>query len=510
MLSLINTPGDDAPRSNLPADDAAAMPDAVPPPGAALFPPAAERRRIEALLTATLDGLETRIGDGPVTPTLDPAAFRAELSGFDFGAPQALDTVLQWVIARLECGVTQVTHPRYFGLFNPAPTFPAQCADRVTASFNPQLATATTSPAAVELEAHVIRAIAARAGLPQGAGGHFTSGGAEANLTAVICALTAAHADFARAGARCFAGPPVLYISREAHLAWIKIAHQTGVGRDAVRLVATDGAGRMEPASLARAIEADRAQGCVPVMVAATAGTTAAGMIDPLPECAEIARRAGLWFHVDAAWGGALIASTRHRSVLAGLERANSLTIDAHKWFATTMGCGMFVARDPAILSAAFQVSTGYMPSNLASVDPYVTSVQWSRRFTGLRLFLSLAAAGWDGYAAHVERAITLARLLADALRKRGWTIANDSPLAVLCIEPPSGSPDPAAIVRRVLAAGTAWISTARFEGRTVIRACITHGATSRDDVERLVAAMEAARWCDGAPIDQSHVTAKL
>src|SRR5256885_12398954 len=93
---------------------------------------------------------------------------------------------------------------------------------------------------------------------------------------------------------------------------------------------------------------------------------------------------------------------------LAGIELADSLTIDAHKWFATTMGCGMFITRHPAVLSTTFQVSTGFMPSNAATVDPYVTTAQWSRRFLGLRLFLSLAAAGWSGYAQHVERSVDL------------------------------------------------------------------------------------------------------
>src|SRR5258708_7641382 len=97
-----------------------------------------------------------------------------------------------------------------------------------------------------------------------------------------------------------------------------------------------------------------------------------------------------MWFHVDAAWGGAAIASDRMRGVLAGIEAADSVTIDAHKWFATTMWCGMYFTRHPELLSATFQVSTSYMPSNVGGVDPYVTSVQWSRRFLGLRLFMSL------------------------------------------------------------------------------------------------------------------------
>ena len=462
--------------------------------GSALFPPPDQRQRIEALLRAALDGLDRRIGEAAVTPSLDMAQFEAELARFDFEAPRELEALLLWTVARMERGMVQITHPRYFGLFNPAPTFPAQCADLIAATFNPQLASATTSPFPVAIEKHVIRMMARRAGLPSSADGHFTSGGAEANFTALLCALTASHPAFAEVGSRCFAGAPTLYISRAAHLAWIKIAHQAGIGRAAVRLVASDGQGRMDPERLSAAVASDRAEGRIPVMIAATAGTTSAGMIDPLPECAEIVRRERLWLHVDAAWGGGLLASRRYRAVLAGIDCADSLTVDAHKWFATTMGCGMFITRDPMALSAAFQVATDYMPSTAASVDPYLTSIQWSRRFLGLRLFLALAAAGWDGYAAHVERAVESAQLLAQMLRERQWRIVNNSPLAVLCMVPPPGSADPALIVRRVLASGTAWVSVARFEHSTVVRACITNGRTTRADLAQLVEALERAR----------------
>src|SRR6185437_9963463 len=111
-----------------------------------------------------------------------------------------------------------------------------------------------------------------------------------------------------------------------------------------------------------------------------------AGMVDPLPACAEIARQARAWYHVDAAWAGAAIASERMRGALVGMESADSVTIDAHKWFAATMGCGMFLTRSPAVLSRAFEAVTSYMPSNLPLQDPYVSSMQWSRRFLGARL----------------------------------------------------------------------------------------------------------------------------
>jgi glutamate/tyrosine decarboxylase-like PLP-dependent enzyme len=197
--------------------------------------------------------------------------------------------------------------------------------------------------------------------------------------------------------------------------------------------------------------------------------------------------------HVDAAWGGAMLASERLRGLAAGIDRADSITIDAHKWFATTMGCGMFLTRHPEILSSTFQVSTGFMPSNTASVDPYVNTAQWSRRFLGVRLFLSLAAAGWAGYAQHVERSVDLIARLRAELSERGWRIANSSSLAVLCVEPPAVAPDARTIAARVLASGRAWVAVAKYEGRDVIRICLTHGEATLDDVRELVGALADA-----------------
>ncbi len=465
-------------------------PAAIRGPAEALFPPWPQRLRIDDDLTRELARAQQRVAAGSVMPTLDMAAFRRELGGFDFAVPRPLPQLLDWSVGVLEHGIVHLTHPRYFGLFNPAPSFPAQCADRIAASFNPQVASSATSPAAVALEAHVIRMVAQRAGFPAQSGGHFTSGGSEANYTALLCALTRAHPKFAADGARAFSGPPVFYTSKECHRSWVKIAHQAGIGRSAPRLVATDGSGRMSVAALAEAIAADLKSGCIPVLIVASAGTTNAGMIDPLPQLAALAQRHGLWYHVDAAWGGAMIASEKLRSALSGLDRADSATIDAHKWFATTMGCGMFLIRDAATLSTVFQVAASYMPSHEASVDPYMNSVQWSRRFLGLRLFLSLASAGWSGQAAHIERAVEQAARIRQGLEARGWSVVNDSPLAVLAAVPPPALDSPRAIVERVLESGRAWVSLARFEERDVVRICVTHGETSEEDLSVLLEAL--------------------
>jgi glutamate/tyrosine decarboxylase-like PLP-dependent enzyme len=229
------------------------------------------------------------------------------------------------------------------------------------------------------------------------------------------------------------------------------------------------------------------------VLISSTAGTTSAGMIDPLADCARIAREHGAWHHIDAAWGGAALASGRLAPLLAGIESADSVTVDAHKWFSTTMGCGMFITRYPQVLSETFRVTAEFMPSSNTRLDPYLNSLQWSRRFMGLRLFLSLASAGWDGYAAHVERAAAVIGQVRERLIGHGWRVANDSALAVLCVLPPPGSLAVRGIVRRVLESGRAWVAVASHEGSEVVRICATHGETSQGDVDELIAALQTA-----------------
>ncbi len=464
----------------------------VPPP--ALFPAREIRLRLDDLLTRELADMNERVARGPVMPDADMKLFRARLAEFDFAAPRPVEPLLEWAMAQLEHGVVHMNNPRYFGLFNPAANFPSQCADRIAGAFNPQLASSGSSPVPVAIEGHVIRAIAVRAGLPAESSGHFTTNGSEANYTSLVCALTRLEPRFGEHGVRAFSGPVAMYTSRECQPAWFKIVHQAGVGRAALRLIGTDSRGQMDSQALAEAIARDQAQGIVPVLISATAGTTGGGMVDPLAACASIARRHGIWYHVDAAWGGAALCSDRLRPLLSGIELADSVTIDAHKWFATTMGCGMFITRQPSVLSEAFRVAADFMPSSASNLDPYLTSVQWSRRFMGLRLFLSLAAAGWQGYGAHVERAVEVIARIRQRLSKHGWLTINDSQLAVLCMVPPDGFPPIREIVRQVLASGRAWVAATTFAGREVLRICATHGETTLADIDELVAALQAAR----------------
>ena len=459
------------------------------------------------LLTETATALAEhwdRVPDAPVAPGGQiTAEVREWLSGYDLSSPRPFEEVLGDVLAALRRWIVHTTHPRYFGLFNPTPTWWGMAGDLVTAGANPQLAAYSHAPAAVEMERHVLRLIARRLGLPEQTEGSFTSGGAEANLTAVIVALTRQFGSFTDSGVRGLAGDPVLYASAESHLAWIKIAQMTGLGRGAVRLVPVDSRHRLDVAALRRMYAEDIAAGKAPFLLIGTAGTTGGGAIDPLPEMVDLAREWGVHLHVDAAWAGAIGLSDRLRPLLAGIEAADSVTVDAHKWLSAPMGAGMFLTPHPASLSDSFAVATAYMPAQVeGAADPYSTSVQWSRRFIGLKVFLALAVAGERAHAEQIERDVRLGELLADRLAEDGWLRINDTPLPVVCVvhraADATGAQTSAdwhaAVASRVVASGRAWVSLVRLAGRPAVRICLTSHRTRAADIEEVVAALAAAR----------------
>jgi glutamate/tyrosine decarboxylase-like PLP-dependent enzyme len=309
-------------------------------------------------------------------------------------------------------------------------------------------------------------------------------------LSAVVLALTRAFANYGDDGLRGICGRPTIYLTRQAHDSFNKIAHMTGLGRSALRRVATGDDLRMDVADLARQVLDDRRSGFSPLMAIGTAGTTAAGAIDPLREIAAFCRMHGLWFHVDAAWGGAAILLPEMRPHLDGIDAADSITCDAHKWFSVPVGAGMFFCRHPGIVREAFRAETAYMPptSGEASPDPYVTSVQWSRRFIGLKLFLALAERGEGGYVEMIAHQVRMGDRLREALTRHGWTIVNDSPLPLVCFTRNGLCVED--FLRELYQRQIAWMSEVRLRDEPVVRACVTSFRTTPSDIERVVAEM--------------------
>jgi glutamate/tyrosine decarboxylase-like PLP-dependent enzyme len=471
-----------------------------------LMQDAGDRRALWDRLVAAIESYLTGVGEARVAPELDAAAIaaiREALAPFDFERPVPPVEALDFAVDGLWRWQVHTPHPRYFGLFNPATTPMGIAADALAAAFNPQLAAWSHSPLAAEVEQHLVRAFAGRFGFdPARAEGTFTSGGAEANHTALATALTRAFPETGRRGLLALRSQPILYVSPEAHHSFLKAARLSGLGTEAVREVRVDAGLRMRPEDLRARIREDREEGLAPFLVVATLGSTSAGVVDPIADLAQVADEEGIWLHADAAWGGAAALAPELAGVVEGISRASSITFDAHKWLSVPMGAGMYLTRHAGILERTFRVSARYMPREAATLgvaDPYAHSMQWSRRFIGLKVFLSLAAAGWEGYAAAIRHQTAMGDLLRQRLAEEGWRVVNDTPLPVVCFVDAQREGRSAAfldgVAHDVVASGEAWISTVVLgEVGPALRACITNFLTEPGDVEALVVSLGRAR----------------
>jgi len=425
---------------------------------------------------------------------------------FDFNSRIEDADVLDFVSRNLSKYAIHSSHPGYFGFYNPPSAAMGVFADALTAIYNPQLATWNHASFAVAAERHLLRCFGEKFGYSNDSvDGTFTSGGSEANHTALLAALTNSFPEFDRAGLRAIAGRPVFFVSREGHYTFQKAARACGLGTDAVIEIPLGDDYKMDGKELSKAIAAARRRGDKPFLVVGAVGTTTGGIIDPLPELAEIAAKEGLWFHVDAAWGGAAALVPELRGHLSGIERADSITFDAHKWLAMPMGAGMFITRHPEILDRTFHVSITFMPSYMPpkrssdEPDPYAHSMQWSRRFIGLKIFLALATIGWEGYADVIRHHVAMGELLKRLLAEHRWRIINSTPLPVVCFQDesrPDGD-DPRhllEIARRTVTGGKFWISASLIGNRSVLRACVCNYRTTEDDIRALVDSLETIR----------------
>jgi glutamate/tyrosine decarboxylase-like PLP-dependent enzyme len=429
--------------------------------------------------------LESDIANGPIVPTVTPKEIREYLtSRYDFKKPLPLDDAIADVEQMLRKWQVHVTHPRYFGLFNPSVTVASIVADTLVAMYNPQLAAWRTAPAANEIEQHTLSWLGGKFGLPADTVSNFTSGGGESNFTAVLVALARAFPDYVEGGLGQLGESPTIYLTGGAHHGFLKIARMSGLGSRALRTVAMDGDLKMDLDDLARRVAEDRKSGLAPFFVVGTAGTTSAGVIDPLPELARFCRSQNLWFHVDAAWGGAAAISPRLKGHLAGISDADSVSCDAHKWFSVPMGAGMFFCRHSDSVSRVFESEISFMPRKTGAVlDPYTSTVQWSRRFIGLKFFLALAERGESGYVEMIEHQARMGDVLRTSLQNQGWRIVNKTPLPLVCFT--RDGLMSSKFLRGLHERQIAWMSEVRLDdGDPVLRACVTSFRTTEQDIE--------------------------
>lgn len=421
------------------------------------------------------------------------------------------------VLRRLEHDILRhsmkMGHPRLFGLFTPGP-LPAAAFAALPAAFVNQSPDAwKAGPAATHVETRLIRLMNGLVGFGPRAFGTFTSGGGVANLIALKLARDRALGLASRLrGSGGEAARLRVYASDQAHFSVGRALDILGLGERALVLLPTGADRRLRPAGLVAALARDRARGLRPMAVVATAGTTNTGNIDPLAPLARAARAAGAHLHVDAAYGGALLFSRRHRRLLDGLERADTVTVDPHKWLFQPFSLGALLARDGRALRASFTTEPEYLRKDLEA-DPgrrdlYQYSLEGSRPFRGLKLWMTLQMIGARGLGDLVDHTMDVATHLARrvAADRRFEACGAPVELASVCFRylpawarggggtPPGRAArarlDAAqrAIQQEVERRGFAWFPTVMMDGAVWFRFGVFNHRTTTRDVDRVMA----------------------
>lgn len=450
-----------------------------------------------------------------------PVQLPEELRTFtDLGAPlpeigEDAATVLDNLCSEMTAQGFHVPSANYFGLMNPTPTYMAVLAEALVAALNPQLASLARSQLAARIERETVRWIGARVGWANPFDGTFTSGGNEANFSALAMALAMRFPQSVEDGLASCGAKPVLYASAEAHHSLDKSAGLLGLGRKALRRIGVNAAAQMDTAKLEEKITQDKQAGFKPFCVVATAGTTNSGAIDDLPKIAKICKRNALWLHLDGAYGAAAIFSNQHRDLVRGIELADSVTIDPHKWLAMPFAAGVVLTQHPQALQQAFATNTPYMPKKTATatgsaplLDNFQVSTQWSRRMNSLKLWLTLQVHGRHAYEELIDRQLKLAAFFANWVRSSEiFELAAPQVLPIVNFRiKRAGITDDErraahdAIVHEVTRDGRRWISTTLVNGQSVIRMMVISYLTAHRHLEDLmIAVTEASKKHGGA-----------
>jgi glutamate/tyrosine decarboxylase-like PLP-dependent enzyme len=468
------------------------------------------RRRLGYKLIDRIDEYFSGLAQRPVQLPEELRTF-ADLSEPLPELGQDAATVLDNLCSELTAQGFHVPSANYFGLMNPTPTYMAVLAEALVAALNPQLASLARSQLAARIERETVRWIGERVGWNRPFDGTFTSGGNEANFSALAMALAMRFPESVEDGLASCAAKPVLYASAEAHHSLDKSAGLLGLGRKSLHRIAVTSAAQMNAVELEKQIAQDKGAGFTPFCVVATAGTTNSGAIDDLIKLAEIAKQYGLWLHVDGAYGASAIFSDQHRELVRGIELADSVTIDPHKWLAMPFAAGVVLTSHPEALQQAFATSTPYMPKKSGSaslLDNFQVSTQWSRRMNSLKLWLTLQVHGRHAYEELIDRQLKLAAFFANWVRSSElFELAVPQVLPIVNFRVKrAGMTDEErraaheAIVHEVTRDGRRWISTTLVGNQSVIRMMVISYLTAHRHLENLmIALIEAAKKYAGA-----------
>jgi len=452
-----------------------------------------DRETMRRLGYQTVDMLVARLSDTsiPALGRATPAEMRARLEAPEPTTPTELEEILEQLERDVLPFMGRGDHPGYFAFVPFAATWPGALGDFVASALNVFAGSWMEAAGPTQVELEVLGWFKEWIGYPASAGGSLVSGGSAANMTALACARESL------AGA--MTPDLVVYVSDQAHSSLARAARILGFRPDQVRVLPVDETFRLDPRTLVAAIDTDLAAGRRPLFVSASAGATNTGSVDPLAELADVCNSRGIWFHADAAYGGFAVLSEQGRRSLAGLARADSVTLDPHKWLYQPYECGCLLVRDGARLRSAFEIVPDYLRDAEAEdseVNFSDLGMQLSRSARAFKLWFSLRYFGTDAFRAAITRSLELARNAA-AVIDASQNLEHLAPpsLGIVCFRRRFGdTSDETEIARRnaVLARlveeqGIGLISSTRLRGRYALRLCVMNHTSGRADVERVL-----------------------
>jgi aromatic-L-amino-acid decarboxylase len=447
------------------------------------------------------------------TRRVTPAATPADLEKL-FAEPLpekgiAIEEILRRFRNDIEPNAMGVPSPKYFGQFNPTPLPIGVWADALSSLLNQNAGAWRNGPTSAMIEARVIRWLCDLLDYGPRSFGTLASGGSEANLIALKCARDRVAETIKDRGVRSAASDLVVYASEQCHYSIDKSVDLLGLGRASLRKIPTDERFHIRVDVLREQIARDRAEGRLPCCIVGVAGTTSTGVIDPLEDLAAIARESELWYHVDAAYGGPLAFSSRHREKLRGIALADSITFDPHKWMFVPFACGATLVRDGGrVLRDSFDMSPEYLSEDRGGADVEFDFFRYgqmgTRRFNSLKLWMAIKFMGREGYARTVERHIELTNYLASQLdRMPGFKRVGEVETAVCCfrymaeaVSRLDGSEQDRVqqrLQQTIERSGEAWLTTTVLHGRRALRVNINSFLTEQRHVDVLLDALQRA-----------------
>jgi len=459
---------------------------------------ALDRETMRELGYRTVDMLVDRMADGTVPPLRrgSPAEMAERLGGPAPADPKPFDEILTKLEEDVLAFTSRLDHPGFFAFIPSCGTWPSALADFVASACNIYAGSWMESAGPSQVELEVLGWFKDWVGYPETAGGSLLTGGSAANMIALACAREK------------LAGPMsdrlMVYVSDQSHSSLARAARVLGFLPDQVRVVPTDPSLRLRPEALASVMEADLRAGRTPLFVAASAGATNAGTVDELPALAELCHERGVWLHADAAYGGFAVLTERGREQLTGLELADSITLDPHKWLYQPYECGCLLVRDGRAQRAAFEVTPDYLSHAKAAegeVDFADLGLQLSRASRALKVWVSLQYFGLDAFRGAIDRSLDRAELARRRIEESDTLeLAAPPSLGIVCLRRRFADAEDeeelerrnAALVDALERSGLGLVSGTRLHGTFVIRLCVLNHTTDEDTVERVLGFLES------------------